>query len=265
MLGAMGAGAIAGAFLLPWLRAKFGTNALLMIASIVYAVALVAAGVVNNAAAILVVLVPAGIAWVTVLSSVNAELQLFLPAWVRGRGLSVYQTVLFGSQAIGALLAGLIAGTIGLGPTVSLAAVALLVGGAAARRWPLFQTEGMDRGTTPYWPDPALAIAVTPDSGPVVVTQTYSIAPEDEQRFIGAMQHVRMSRLRTGATAWGLFRDGATPRQFVELFLVPSWEEHLRQHSSRLTGTDRQFELEAEALSHPEPKVSHLIGTDVRR
>jgi hypothetical protein len=103
------------------------------------------------------------------------------------------------------------------------------------------------------------------DTLPVVVTHTYSIAPEDEQRFIGAMRHVRMSRLRTGATEWGSFRDGATPRQFVELFLVPSWEEHLRQHSSRLTGTDRQFELQAEALSHPVPKVSHLIGTDVRR
>jgi hypothetical protein len=44
--------------------------------------------------------------------------------------LSVYQTVLFGSLAMGALLAGLIAGVFGLGPTLFIAAVALLVGGA---------------------------------------------------------------------------------------------------------------------------------------
>jgi hypothetical protein len=45
---------------------------------------------------------------------------------------------------------------------------------------------------------------------------------------------------------------------------VPSWEEHLRQHRSRLTGTDREFEQQADALSHPEPKVSHFIGLDLK-
>ena len=33
-------------------------------------------------------------------------LQLFLPRWVRGHGLSVYQMVLFGAQAAGAAIWG---------------------------------------------------------------------------------------------------------------------------------------------------------------
>ena len=202
LLGALGLGAIAGAFLLPSLHARLNTTSLLALASTTYAVALVAAGVVRNTATVLVVLVPAGIAWVAVLSSVNAELPLFLPAWVRGRALSLYQTVLFGGQALGALLAGFIAGAVGLGPTLFIAAAALMVGAATARRWPLIDTEGMDGSTVVYWPAPALAVEVAPESGPVVVTHTYSIAPEDEQRFLGAMQHVRLSRLRTGATQW---------------------------------------------------------------
>jgi Transmembrane secretion effector len=37
-------------------------------------------------------------------STLNAELQLFLPAWVRARGLGLYLVVITGSQAIGALL-----------------------------------------------------------------------------------------------------------------------------------------------------------------
>ena len=123
----------------------------------------------------------------------------------------------------------------------------------------------MDRSTVVYWPEPALAVEVALQSGPVVVTHTYSIASEDELRFVAAMQHVRLSRLRTGATQWGLFRDGEAPRRFIELFLVPSWEEHLRQHSARLTGTDRQYEQQVEALSDPEPTVSHYIAMDVRR
>ena len=61
---------------------------LMVVASTVYAAVLVAAVLVRSAAVSLIVLVPAGIAWVAALSSVNAELQLFLPAWVRGRGLS---------------------------------------------------------------------------------------------------------------------------------------------------------------------------------
>jgi hypothetical protein len=77
------------------------------------------------------------------------------------------------------------------------------------------------------------------------------------------MSRVRLSRLRTGATQWGLFRDGETPHQFVELYVVPSWEEHLRQHADRLTGTDQQYEEEADALSDRPVDTSHLIAVEL--
>ena len=81
--------------------------------------------------------------------------------------------------------------------------------------------------------------------------------------FLRAMARVRLSRLRTGATQWGLFRDGETPRQFVELYVVPSWEEHMRQHADRLTGTDQQYEEEAKAFSDPPEETSHLIAVEL--
>jgi hypothetical protein len=77
------------------------------------------------------------------------------------------------------------------------------------------------------------------------------------------MAQVRLSRLRTGATQWGLFRDGETPHQFIELYVVSSWEEHLRQHADRLTGTDRQYEEEAEAFSDRPTDTSHLIAVEL--
>ena len=85
---------------------------------------------------------------------------------------------------------------------------------------------------------------------------------EKEQPFFQAIARVRQSRLRTGATQWGLFRDGEKEHRFVELFVVPSWEEHLRQHRERLTGADRQFEEQADALSDPPPQTEHLIAAD---
>jgi hypothetical protein len=63
---------------------------------------------------------------------------------------------------------------------------------------------------------------------------------------------------------WRLYRDGETARRFVECFVVPSWEEHLRQHRERQTGADRQHEEQAVALSDPPPQTAHLLAADVQ-
>jgi hypothetical protein len=76
---------------------------------LVFAAVLAVVVLVSNQFVILLVLLLAGMAWVAVLSTINAELQLFLPAWVRARALSIYQMVLFGSQALAALLWGVLA------------------------------------------------------------------------------------------------------------------------------------------------------------
>ena len=47
------------------------------------------------------------------------------------------------------------------------------------------------------------------------------------------------------------------------LYVVPTWEEHLRQHADRLTGADQRFEDEADALSDPPPPTSHLIAVNL--
>ena len=60
----------------------------------------------------------------------------------------------------------------------------------------------------------------------------------------------------------GLFRDGETLNEFVELFVVATWDEHLRQHNDRLTGVDEEYLDTARALSEPPPRTSHLIATD---
>ncbi|MFL5660303.1 MAG: MFS transporter, partial [Ktedonobacteraceae bacterium] len=109
LLGALGVGAVAGAFVLPRIRAKLSSNAMLLAASLLYAAVLVALVLVPNTVVILVVLLQTGIAWIAVLSCMNAAMQLFLPAWVRARGLSIYQMVLYGAQAGGAVIWGVMA------------------------------------------------------------------------------------------------------------------------------------------------------------
>ena len=72
---------------------------------------------------------------------------------------------------------------------------------------------------------------------------------------------------RTGATQWGLFRNGERPGDFEEIFVVSSWDEHLRQHRERLTATDIAYEEQAKALSDAAPQTWHLplpTSTSVR-
>lgn len=264
LLGALGVGAVGGAFILPRVRARFSNNTLMLAASLIYAAVLVVLVLVRNVAVILVVLLPAGVAWIAVLSTINASLQLFLPAWVRARGLSIYQMVLFGTQAIGALIWGALAEPWGLQTTFLLAAALMAVGIATIRVWPFVDTKSMDRSLAVYWPEPHLILEPGPDSGPVAVQTIYTIAPDKEGAFLDAIAHLRLSRLRTGASEWSLFRDGESAHRFIEFFVVPSWEEHLRQHADRLTGVDRQLEERVDALSDPPPQTVHLIGVNLR-
>ena len=91
-------GAVAGALMLPRFRARLSANHMVGAASALYALVSVLIVIVPNPVLAVIALLPAGAAWIAVLSDINAELQLFLPAWVRARGLSVYQMVLFGAH-----------------------------------------------------------------------------------------------------------------------------------------------------------------------
>ncbi|MFB6397240.1 MFS transporter [Polymorphospora lycopeni] len=259
LLAALGVGAVAGAFVLPRLRAWLSASQLLLAAGLVFGAALLVVGAVPRPLPVTVALVPAGMAWLTVLSSVNASMQLFLPGWVRARGMSMWQIVFAGGQALGALAWGALAQATDLVVAHVAAGALMLVGAATVRWWPLREVGHLDRAPAVYWPEPHL----TPDPdrrlGPVLVTVTYPVRPEREAEFVAAMQFVRRSRQRTGATHWGLYRSGERPDRFVEVYRVSSWDEHLRQHGGRMTGADQAAEERARALADGEPEVTHLL------
>jgi hypothetical protein len=194
-----------------------------------------------------------------VTSTLQAELQLVLPAWVRARGFAIYTVMFMGAQTAGALIWGLAAERAGLRPAVLGAAAVGLAGVVAGVFWRVPETGHLDPSPVAYWGEARLAIEPEPDSGPVLVAVNYTVAAERQAAFLDAMRQLRRSRLRTGASRWELYRDGAQPDRFVELFRVPSWEEHLRQHEGRLTGTDRVVEEAALVFSDPPAVGDHLL------
>ena len=259
LFAALGAGAILGAGVLGRVRERLSTNGLIGAAGIVYAAASAVIVLVPNFPAALVTLVFAGLAWMAVTSTLAAELQLFLPAWVRARGLAVYTVTFTGSMTVGALVWGLVADEIGLTPTFLIAAPAVLASAVAGLVWRLPEVGHLDPRPAVYWPEARLAFEPEPDAGPVVVMVTYTVTPDQQSAYLEAMEHLGRSRRRTGATRWELYRDGEQPDRFVEIFTVPSWEEHLRQHEGRLTAMDRAVEEVALAYSDPPARGEHLL------
>ena len=80
---------------------------------------------------------------------------------------------------------------------------------------------------------PKMRLAVDDASGPVFVTVTYEVVPKGARRVSesraaggpGTSAHRRGALVRLS--------DAAAPQRFVEMFIVPSWQEHVRQHERR--------------------------------
>jgi quinol monooxygenase YgiN len=100
--------------------------------------------------------------------------------------------------------------------------------------------------------------------GPVLVTIEYSVLLENEAEFIKAIRQYARTRRRDGAYQWGIYRDTEAANRFVEIFLVHSWAEHLRQHE-RQTKADREMQKLVSSYVAGEPKVRHLLYADSKR
>lgn len=259
LLAALGIGAVTGAIVLPNVTARVSASQLILTAGLVFAAATTVCALVPHATVVVLVLLPAGLAWLSMLATMSGTLQVFLPGWVRARGLAIYQMVFAGGQALAALVWGVLAELVGVVPTLLTAAALLALGALSVLAWPLHDTAGWDRDLAAYWPEPHLQLEPELENGPVTVVITYTVPPPRVPDFLAAMAPVRRMRLRTGAQSWTLHRDGAAPDHFIEIASYPTWAEHLRQHTGRLTGRDRALDETAATLADGPPRVQHLF------
>ncbi len=263
LLGAIGAGAVVGAFALPKLKKHLGADRLVAGGTLGTAIALVLFGLARDPATALIASVLAGLSWIAVLATLNVSAQVALPSWVRGRGLAVFAIVLFGSMSAGSALWGQVGTRFGLPVAHFIAASALLAALPLLWRWKLQTGADVDMAPSLHWPAPVLSGDVTADRGPVLVTVEYSVPAQNQRPFLDAMTELKRQRRRDGAYQWGIYQDAAEPEHFVETFHLTSWLEHLRQHE-RVTEADRRHQERIAALLVPgaTPAISHLIAPD---
>jgi MFS family permease len=260
LLGCFGAGAVLGAAALPWARARWSTETAASVGVAMLGSAMIAVGSLHSLRMLAPVMLVAGAAWIAFISIVNALIQLLAPDWVRARVLAVFMLVFQGSLAAGSAIWGSIAGRGGIQLALLIAGVGVILS-VALRRVATLPDTAADPSPWNHWKFPIIVGESEPalDAGPVLVTSEYIVIPEAVDAFVDATADFARLRRRDGAYSWGLFRDVEKTNTYVEVFLVDSWAEHIRQHE-RATQVDRA--IEGRVLNHVsgQPTVRHFVA-----
>ncbi len=266
LLGCFGAGAVAGATLMPRLQRHLPVEALLAGMNLLAVAMIAVTALWPQMPALVAAMVLSGAAWLVMVSLFNVAIQIAVPAWVRARVLAVYMLVFAGGFSGGSAIWGAVATHQGLKAALLYSAGGLALGLLAAIRYPIKIDEESDLTPSLHWPEPHLILEPRPEQGPVLVTMEYHIDPQQSGKFAQAMRALSVIRRRDGAIRWGLFQDTANPDRYLETFIVETWIEHRRQHE-RMTVADRAIEELAFSFHVDEgrPRVQHLIYAYGRR
>jgi MFS family permease len=260
LFGSFGVGAVIGALVSATGREKLQNENLVRVGTLGFALTALVAAFSPWLILTLAGFVIGGASWVLMLSTFNITVQLSSPRWVTGRALAIYQMVVFGGMAVGSWMWGEIADNISLvfAMAASGTSLALSVLLGFTSRLPQPETLNLAAARGEFNVTPKVEFG--PESGRVITTVTYQVAPRDHGAFVEAMQEVRRIRRRDGARRWMLMQDMSEPELWIERFHSPSWVEHMRRYH-RFTVSDQEIERRALAFhrgSEP-PKIRHLL------
>jgi MFS family permease len=259
LLGFFGAGAVLGAFVLQPARARWSTETVASAGVAILGMATIAVGILHNLAALSVVMLVGGGAWIIFISLITALVQKLAPDWVRARVLAVFMLVFQGGMAAGSAVWGALGQHTSVQTALIWAGLGTVVTTGLGFLCRLPDTT-VDVTPWNHWRMPVIAddLDLGLESGPVLVTIEYLVDRDHASDFLKVMQRNRRIRRRDGASRWGIYRDTEHPDLYLETFIVPSWAEHLRQHE-RFTRADHALEEKITSYTLKEPKVRHLI------
>lgn len=261
LLCAISVGAIAGAFAVKRLKDRLGPDRIVAFGSLGIAIALVLFGLAREPALALCASVVAGASWIIVLTSLYVSAQYALPDWVRGRGLAIFLTVIFGAMTVGSAAWGKIAAMGGIPMTQFIAAAGAILAIPLTWPWKLQTGAALDLTPSMHWQPPNFKRKVENDQGPVMVSVEYRVDSKNLSEFLGLLDELGHERKRDGAFAWGIFEDAVDEGRYVETFLIESWLE-LRHLRERVTNADRMLEDRVRGLLTDAPHATFLIAAE---
>ena len=262
LLAGQGVGAVLGAVTIPQVRRRASPNVIVAASFAVGGGGLLIAGLAPNLLVIGLGNLAVGWAWTTALATLQAAMQLYLPAWVRARGIAVTLVAVHGGQGLGALGQSVIADVFSARVGLLTGAVVLLAGTTMALWWPLNDLLDVDRSMIRDWSAPELIVDPQQLGGRVQVRVVYTVPGASEDEFVADMHVLRRIRLRTGALRWQLLRHMELPDRFIEEFTVGSWDEFEQQMAERSVAHERKLQSRAAAFSMTPVETHYLIQVE---
>ncbi|HRK41853.1 MAG TPA: MFS transporter [Gemmobacter sp.] len=262
LVATVGTGAVIGALTLPYMKRSLNADRTVQIGTALTAAALVGFALSSATIVLLPSALLGGVAWILVLTSLNVSAQMALPDWVRARGLAVNLMVFFGSMSAGSLIWGQVASRASVDLALLIAAGGLILGMLGTLHLKIATSGEVDLSPANAWPEaPALATDQSEDATAIVMIQ-FQIAPADKAAFLDAAYALSAERYRDGATHWAIVQDINETSTWVEIFQLPSWAEHLRQHD-RNTTADAELRRRLHAFDkRPDgPVIRHFIAS----
>src|SRR6202043_532758 len=257
----MGIRSLLGATLiLPYARAKASPNTLTILAGVMLVVVLILMSIVPNLWMFLPVTALAGISWTVKASELWIAGQRAMPDWARGRMNAVHMMASQGGVALGGVVWGAAAASLGLNATLVSGALLLTASLALAIPLSINFAHSLNLDPAPLKATHEFPSTPKPEDGPVTVTRELIIRPEDREEFLALVKQFRLIFLRNGASLFRVDENLEHPGTFRTEMLVSSWAEHLRQFE-RMTKAETELVERVWAMhaGHEERVVRHSL------
>jgi hypothetical protein len=136
-----------------------------------------------------------------------------------------------GGVALGAILWGQAAASLGLSPTLLGGALLLTASLALAVPLSINFAHALDLELRPMRASHDFPWQPEADDGPVTVTREIIVRPEDREEFFLLIEKHRRVQLRNGAIFYRVEENLEHPGTFRTEMTIGSWAEHMRQHA----------------------------------
>ncbi|MDR3491149.1 MAG: MFS transporter [Gammaproteobacteria bacterium] len=262
-----GVGAVVGTVFSQRINAKFSSDQLIQIGFIIFAIGTLILSLTKDYYIACFAMILTGFSWMIVSSILITAAQQAIPSWIRGRALSIYLMVQYGSMAVGSMVWGLFATHFSISWALFIASIGLIVSTFATQIYSLEKIKNIDHTPSPSDLHAPISLEeLDNEQGPIMVSVEYRISLDELPAFIKVMRKMRRIRLREGAFFWKLFKDAEIPGRYIEYFMSESWVEHLRLNE-HVSVSDVKVQERA-ALFHlgkKPPRVTYFAACDVSK
>lgn len=244
MLGAQGAGAVAGALFVGRVRERIGVELAIRLLAIGSGLSLIGIGFSHSLVMTCAAFAVIGACNMLTIALLNVTVQMSAPRWVTARALSLFSSAITAGLGVGAWAWGQFAASQGLSIAFVASGVAAICTVGLGFLLPLGLEADTDTSTVGIRHDPDVGMDLRLRSGPVVIEIEYEVDGNHAREFYEVMGQIRHVRMRLSGFDWSISRDIQNPNLWIERYHCPTWGDYLRMRD-RYSQSDMELQARA--------------------